>query len=1387
MASILDEYEDSQIIRHPSQQQHTRLSASNIGITHSGFVNARLEEEKPIFNKQRIDFSPPEKINHFAVCNNQLCMSLGKDTLLRIDLGKPDQPNQIELGRKDDAKVHKLFLDPTETNTWPILVGTSQGQIYEAEISTSEGSLFSTNPDQYFRLVYTLDEDGKSAPVCCLEIERGVDSKFFIIATTRKRLFQFVGKVPEGAEQQGFSSIFSQNADNFPSFQEFPANLGFSEIAFYTPKLRTSPRSFAWMMGNGVLYGTLNYARPDSLLSDVQVWEYPPDIDFNFNKPISIVLTQFHFLLLLPDRVKAVCILNGQVVYEDVFPDKFGSLKKMNKDSAGGLVWIYTEKAVFRYHIQREARDVWQMYMSMSKFDLAKEYCKDRPECLDIVLAKEAEHCFQNKKYLESAKCYALTQNYFEEIALKFIDAKQEDALKEFLMKKLNNLKPSEKTQITLLVTWLTELCLNRLGTLEGDESKRSIFLESREEFRKFLSSSKIKECLYNNRTTIYDLLASHGNVEDMVFFSVIMQDYERVISHYCQHDDYEAALEVLSKHRDEKLFYKFSPVLMQHIPKKVLAVTEEAIHNYLLSLYAKYKPESLLLYLEQTGTHSSDIHYDLKYALRLCAEHGHHKACVHVYKIMELYEEAVDLALQGILLSDDTTDSDSDTDEEEFTLSKEELQDMLRLHRYKKLHQNKFHADRELQQYQYYSAGLLSTHDPFYEQQRHLLGPKKKKIKEEKKLKAKLKKVKKKRKRDEEFLSEGRQYTTKIFAKFSHDTPPPISKKKHLTVEQLTARRRKVWLTIAKKENPKTFKQKASARNLVVTNAKKLAHQCMREVRRAAIQAQKNCKETLPRARRLNKEMLLYWKKYEKVEKEHRKRAEKEALEQRKLDEEMREAKRQQRKLNFLITQTELYAHFMSRKRNAESDAIQDEILMKLDDSSAHRQIDIGGDSNYYKSEALKNAEEAFQIHKARTRLFDEEAKDSRCASVQAAKDDSSCFGESYSLANPSIRAGEDIPQPTIFHGKLKGYQLKGMNWLANLYEQGINGILADEMGLGKTVQSIALLAHLAERDNIWGPFLIISPASTLNNWHQEFTRFVPKFKVTLLSNGFAVDMYQAILCDRLLQVLLSPFAPDHIHQSLFHRKGNNEGSCFSFLRFIDVSPAEMTNVMLQGILVRWLALFLSLKSSYRLYQQHLWAAGGDEAEAKSVFLGNKALILWLDSPTSFPSVRSSPVLQDLIFTSQSSLVMGHADLVIHRRKSATSTIRQCQRTELPKFLFNSIPRVTSVPMDQYCNDRSADYDWRMTRDGGGLTVKQCFLYGAPELASNWVGHRPSFFPESPGGVMALYPRHGWSFIRIPGMTVKGCYISKITVQKGEGVVAVIDKSTLLFVGLMF
>lgn len=73
---------------------------------------------------------------------------------------------------------------------------------------------------------------------------------------------------------------------------------------------------------------------------------------------------------------------------------------------------------------------------------------------------------------------------------------------------------------------------------------------------------------------------------------------------------------------------------------------------------------------------------------------------------------------------------------------------------------------------------------------------------------------------------------------------------------------------------------------------------------------------------------------------------------------------------------------------------------------------------------------------------------------------------------------------------GTLKPYQLTGLEWLVSLYNNRLNGILADEMGLGKTIQTIALLAYVAEVKNNFGPFLIIVPLATLSNWTLEFEK---------------------------------------------------------------------------------------------------------------------------------------------------------------------------------------------------------------------------------------------------------------------------------------------------------
>ncbi|KAM7485121.1 hypothetical protein LguiA_001130 [Lonicera macranthoides] len=84
-------------------------------------------------------------------------------------------------------------------------------------------------------------------------------------------------------------------------------------------------------------------------------------------------------------------------------------------------------------------------------------------------------------------------------------------------------------------------------------------------------------------------------------------------------------------------------------------------------------------------------------------------------------------------------------------------------------------------------------------------------------------------------------------------------------------------------------------------------------------------------------------------------------------------------------------------------------------------------------------------------------------------------------------------LAQPSCIQGKMRDYQLAGLNWLIRLYENGINGILADEMGLGKTLQTISLLGYLHEFRGITGPHMVVAPKSTLGNWMNEIRRFCP------------------------------------------------------------------------------------------------------------------------------------------------------------------------------------------------------------------------------------------------------------------------------------------------------
>ncbi|KAF8129893.1 SNF2 family N-terminal domain-containing protein [Boletus edulis] len=94
---------------------------------------------------------------------------------------------------------------------------------------------------------------------------------------------------------------------------------------------------------------------------------------------------------------------------------------------------------------------------------------------------------------------------------------------------------------------------------------------------------------------------------------------------------------------------------------------------------------------------------------------------------------------------------------------------------------------------------------------------------------------------------------------------------------------------------------------------------------------------------------------------------------------------------------------------------------------------------------------------------------------------------------------ARPEFLQPALVTGgKLKEYQLEGVEWMVSLDKNGVSGILADEMGLGKTLQAIAFNAHLRELGH-YRPFLIVCPLSVIHNWIDEFRRFAPTIPVCM------------------------------------------------------------------------------------------------------------------------------------------------------------------------------------------------------------------------------------------------------------------------------------------------
>lgn len=257
------------------------------------------------------------------------------------------------------------------------------------------------------------------------------------------------------------------------------------------------------------------------------------------------------------------------------------------------------------------------------------------------------------------------------------------------------------------------------------------------------------------------------------------------------------------------------------------------------------------------------------------------------------------------------------------------------------------------------------------------------------------------------------------------------------------------IWKDMARKDSTKMSRLVQQIQSIRSTNFRKTSSLCAREAKKWQSKNFKQIKDFQTRARRGIREMSNFWKKNEREERDLKKKIEKEAMEQAKKEEEEKESKRQAKKLNFLLTQTELYSHFIGRK--IKTNELEGNNVSS-NDSESQKNIDISAlapnkndfhaidfdneNDEQLRLRAAENASNALAETRAKAKQFDDHAN----AHEEEEEEDELNF------QNPTSLGEITIEQPKVLACTLKEYQLKGLNWLANLYDQGINGILADE-----------------------------------------------------------------------------------------------------------------------------------------------------------------------------------------------------------------------------------------------------------------------------------------------------------------------------------------------------
>ncbi|RXW19514.1 hypothetical protein EST38_g6337 [Candolleomyces aberdarensis] len=724
--------------------------------------------DAPVFDLGRVQFAFPAPLVSFVISSDMLCMGLTSNMLVLIELTHEDQVVKIQIPRKPtEMTLYKIFMDPSGrhiiitsqqgenwylyktwkkprqlkgfkmviesvawnktallssshlTSTREILIGGRNGTIYEAVLDAEDD--FFKSQERYLQAVFSLPERHPIAGIKFDYTPATDPKRALVLVTTSTRIYQFSGPVDRKPDENGrvFSSFFAQYRETPPKILELPGNLTYSELQFFTPnpsQALSQPKRLAWLTGQGIFHGTINFeSSSEDHIDSAQLLQYPslatsPGKE-NQEVPLSLAVTEFHFVLLYKDRIVGICNLDDKKTYEEIMPVKPSeTVLGLAADPVRKTYWVFTSQSLFELVVTNEDRDVWRMYLEKGLFSTALQYAKTASH-RDQILKAQGEDHYNAGRYFQAAQAFAHSSASFEEVVLKLLDVGDRDALRSYLISRLERTRKSDVTQRMMLATWLVEFYLGKCNELDDVIAAESISQDVdnlrlertilEEDLRQFFETYKANL----NKETIYELIQGHGRTDMYLHYATVVGDHRRVVEHWILEEQWLKAIDVISRQTDLELYYRFGSILIRQAPKETVdswirqtaldphrlipcllqlqhiardplspnqairylnnVVFEQhnvspTIHNLLLTLHVSpTSPPKASASSEDDGpllrflsTAPTDLitgkpYYDLDYALRLCKMAGRIQPCVHLYSKLGLWENSVDLALE--------------------------------------------------------------------------------------------------------------------------------------------------------------------------------------------------------------------------------------------------------------------------------------------------------------------------------------------------------------------------------------------------------------------------------------------------------------------------------------------------------------------------------------------------------------------------------------------------------------------------------------------------------------------------------------------------------------------------------------------------------------------